>query len=95
MGKHYEAKFKLMILELLESGQSIKQISEEYSLNDSMIRRWRRENLRDKPSFTGKGNISLTPAEAELRRLRAELKEIKIERDILKKAVGIFSKSDR
>jgi transposase len=95
MGKHYEVEFKQMIVELLESGQGTRQVSEEYGLNDSMIRRWRREHQSEKPSFTGKGNISLTPEQSEIRRLKKELKDAQIERDILKKAVSIFSKSDR
>jgi len=95
MGKHYEREFKIMILDLLKSGQTVKQVSEDYKLHDSIIRRWRREAARNSPSFTGKGNISLTPEQEEIERLKAELKEAKLERDILKKAVSIFSKSDR
>ncbi|WP_461640431.1 transposase [Labilibaculum euxinus] len=94
MAKHYETDFKLMIVNLLKSGQSARQVSEDYGLNANMIRRWLRENLSAKESFTGKGNISLSPEQREIAQLRAELKEIKLERDILKKAVSIFSKSD-
>ncbi len=95
MGRHYEKEFKLMIVELLDSGQSVKSVSEEYGLNDSMIRRWRREYNRNKEPFTGKGIPSLTPEEKEIAKLRKELKEVEMERDILKKAVSIFSKGDR
>ena len=95
MVKQYSKAFKLMIVDLLESGQSARTISEEYELNDSMIRRWKREHLGNKESFTGKGNISLTAEEKEIRRLQKELREMQMERDILKKAVSIFSKSDR
>lgn len=95
MGKHYEKEFKLMIVELLEAGQSVKSVSEEYHLNDSMIRRWRREYQSNKEPFTGKGIPSLTPEGKEMAKLKKELKEVREERDILKKAVGIFSKGDR
>ncbi len=94
MTKHYETDFKLMIVNLLKSGQSARQVSEDYGLNTNMIRRWLREALSTKESFTGKGNISLSPEQQEIAQLRAELKETKLERDILKKAVSIFSKSD-
>lgn len=83
-----------MIVDLLESGQPTKTVSSDYNLDASMIRRWRREYQSDKESFTGKGNPSLSPAEAELAALRKELAEVKLERDILKKAVRIFSKND-
>jgi len=43
MGKVYANDFKIMIIELLKSGKSLKEISEEYGLNDSMLMRWRRE----------------------------------------------------
>ena len=43
MAKKYENDFKVMVVELLKSGSSIKEVSDEYQLNDSMVRRWRRE----------------------------------------------------
>ena len=83
-----------MIVDLLESGQPAKQVSEDYKLNANMIRRWHREHQNNKESFTGKGNPSLSESEKELYALRKELAEVKLERDILKKAVGIFSRND-
>lgn len=83
-----------MIVDLLESGQSATQVGEDYQLNANMIRRWRREHLSNKESFTGKGNLSLSESEKELHALRKELAEVKLERDILKKAVSIFSGND-
>ena len=82
-----------MIVELLQSGQSVKAISEEYSLNDSMIRRWRREYELKSGDFTK--SRALSADQLELKRLKKELREVQLERDILKKAVSIFSKSDR
>lgn len=93
--KIYKKEFKIMIIELIDNGQQISTISKEYGLNQSMVNRWKREfHNKTKPSFTGKGNISLSDSEKEIRRLKKELKEAQLERDILKKAVGIFSKSD-
>ena len=94
MGKYYEPEFKLMIVNLLKSGQSVKDVSSDYSLDQSMIRRWRREEASDNLAFTGKGNKSLTEEQMEILKLREELKELKLERDILKKAVSIFSRKD-
>lgn len=93
MAKQYEAEFKNMIVQLVHSDTSVRQISEDYNLNDSMVRRWRREYESRKEGFTGHDNISLTPEEKELADLRAELKETQLERNILKKAVNIFSRS--
>mgnify|MGYP001797905898 CR=1 FL=1 len=95
MAKKYEKSFKLMIVGLLQSGQTAVQVSRDYGLNESMIRRWKKEKEGNKEAFTGKGNISLSPEEKEIMLLKRELQEVKLERDILKKVVGIFSKTDR
>jgi transposase len=82
-----------MIAELLNSGRKTKEISEEYGINDSVLRRWKREYLLNSGDFTRKREVK--PEDAELKALRKELREVTLERDILKKAVSIFSKSDR
>jgi len=92
----YQRDYKVMIVELIENGQTVSEISREYGLNDNMVRRWRKEfNDKSKPSFTGQGNLSLNDKDLEIRNLKKQLREAKLERDILKKAVGIFSKSDK
>ena len=98
-----------MICGLLLSGQSAKTLSEEYGVDASLMRnkaawRWKKQHLSEKEAFTGSGEPSLTPEEKEIRELsrvawRKRLREAEMERDILKKAVGIgaafrFSKSD-
>lgn len=93
MVKKYENDFKVMIVELLESGRTTQELSEEYSIGATTIRRWRREYKARSGDFTKKKELSLE--DKELRILKKELKEIRLERDILKKAVSIFSKSDR
>jgi len=93
MAKKYENDFKVLIVELLKSGRSVKEVSEEYGLNDSMIRRWRREYESRSGYFTKKRELS--QEEKELKALRKKLRDVTIERDILKKAVSIFSKSDK
>ena len=68
-------------------------MSDEYSLNGGMIRRRKREYLAKSGDFSKKREVTLE--EHELKALRKELREITLERDILKKAVSIFSKSDK
>ena len=94
MEKRIHSKdFKVMIVELKQSGMSTKDLSEDYDLNPSMISRWCREYKAKSGDLSKKK--SLSSEELELRALRKELKNVKLERDILKKAVSIFSKSDR
>ncbi len=93
MAKKYDNDFKVMIVELLKSGIRATQISDDYSLNISMIGRWRREYEAKKGDFSKKRELSTE--EKALKALKKELRDVTMERDILKKAVGIFSKSGK
>ena len=93
MAQQYENDFKVMLVDLLKSGRTVKELGDEYSINSSMIRRWRREYEAKSGDFTKKREVSA--AELELKTLKKELREVQMERDILKKAVSIFSKSDK
>lgn len=93
MAKSYENDFKVLIVELVKSGRSSKEVGDEYGLNANMIRRWVREYEVKSGDFTKKRELS--PEEKELKALRKQLDAVTMERDILKKAVSIFSKSDR
>ena len=92
MAKKYENEFKVMIAELLKSGRTAKELSDEYGVNDGVIRRWRREYEAKSGDFSKKRELS--QEEQELKVLKKELRDVKMERDILKKAVSIFSKND-
>lgn len=60
-----------------------------------MLHRWKREYLHAKEqAFPGKGNLGGS-AERELRDLQKQLRDVEEERDILKKALAIFSKHTR
>ena len=91
----YDREFKLMVINLCLSGKTASSVAEDMDLDKSMVRRWVREhNKYQDNNFQGNGNVIMTDSEEEIYRLKQELKQVKIERDILKKAVGIFSKSD-
>ena len=82
-----------MIVELLKSGRKTKEVSEEYNLSGGIARRWRRESEAKSGDFSKKKESSAEALENKV--LKKELRETQLERDILKKAVSIFSKSDR
>jgi len=92
MAKKYDDEFKVMIVELLNSGIKTKQVSDDYDLSLSMIGRWKREYKLKSGDFSKKKELSIEALENKA--LKKELKNITMERDILKKAVSIFSKSD-
>ncbi len=93
MAKRYDNELKVTIVELLQSGIKAKQISEDYGIQPSVISRWKKDYEAKSGDFSKKRE--LTMEEQELKALRKELRDVKMERDILKKAVSIFSKSDQ
>ncbi len=101
MGKRgyrtYTEEFKLEALELLRtSGKSAAQIERELGITKGMLLKWRnRYQVMRQNGETKLEPSDLEAAQAEVRRLRRQLAIAEQERDILKKAVGIFSKQDQ
>lgn len=94
--KKYDKEFKTMVVNLCLSGRDSKDVALEMDLDKSMVRRWIREyKIYKENSFQGNGKAVMTPEQEEIARLKAELHQAQTERDILKKAVSIFSMSDR
>lgn len=93
--RKFTREFKLNAVELSFSRDNIKELANELDVRPELIYRWRSEfaSYQGK-SFPGNGNPKMNEEESELARIKKELAEIKMERDILKKAVGIFSKND-
>ena len=61
-----------------------------------MLSRWRKESATfGKNSFPDKGKPKLTDEQRGIAELKKALKDAQLERDILKKAISIFSKSDK
>jgi transposase len=74
----------------------VQEISRELDVRPELIYRCRKElNLNPTLAFGGNGKKQLTEEQKELARLKRELSDVKMERDILKKAVSIFSVRDR
>ena len=93
--RSYDRAFKVEAVRLSrEPGRTVAGTARDLGINENMLYRWRKEFVLDsKLAFPGKGN--LTPEQAELARLRRELVDVTEERDILKKAMGIFSRRQR
>ena len=89
--KQYSREYKLEVLELLKtSGKSKAQLERDLGLYPGQLKAWQRALAHDgEQAFPGTGRQ--TEAEAELRRLQRENEVLRQERDVLKKAVAIFS----
>jgi len=92
----YSKEFKQKAVELSHVRGNVNDIARELGVRSELLYRWRREFALDPSlSFSGNVNKQLTPEAKEVARLKRELADVTMERDILKKAVGIFSASDR
>ncbi len=90
--KQYSREFKQEALGLLEtSGKSAAQLERELGISDGCLLQWRRRAAKHgAQAFPGHGR--LTPEQERLRQLERENEILRQERDILKKAVSIFSR---
>ena len=93
--RKYSKEFKLEIVKRSLGDERVKDLAEEFKINSVTISRWRREYLMsEEKDFPGEGYEKITPAEKRVRELEKQLREAKLESEILKKAIRIFSKSD-
>ncbi len=91
--KQYSAEFKREAVRLVtDKGLSLAQAARDLGINDNLLGRWKKQMTADaERAFPGQGQ----PRDEELARLRREVEVLRQERDILKKAVGIFSQAPR
>lgn len=88
--KPYAHEFKIEAVKLVtEGGLSRTKVARDLGLDITTLRRWIKEFAADgEHAFPGHGH----PRDQELTQLRRENQLLRQERDILKKAVGIFSR---
>jgi transposase len=96
--RDFTPEFKREAVALLESsGRPLMQIATELGITPSMLRNWRAlahgaaPRSRAAPTPLPAGISSPADQAAEIARLRRELDRTRMERDILKKAIGIFA----
>lgn len=99
--RFFDSEFKIMAVELSYIKGTASSAAKELGINESMVGKWRRDprfNPRisalniDKVLISSSNERNL---DQENKLLRKALKEATLERDILKKAINIFSKGDR
>ena len=89
----FTAEFKYEAVRLAQSsGKPKAQIARELGISDSALYAWCKQSTEHgNEAFPGKGHQ--TPLEEENHQLKRELERVRQERDILKKAISIFSRS--
>lgn len=85
----YPPTFRQQMIELVRAGRTPGELEREFECSAQAIRNWVRQAERD----AGQRTDGLTSAEREeLRRLRREVKQLRLERDILKRATAWFAR---
>jgi len=88
----YTAEFRQEALRLLEhSGKSVSAIEHELGITPGLLYKWQARYVTPAPSENGSTRPSMRDLEAEIRRLKRENAILQEEREILKKAVKLFS----
>ena len=93
--RHFTRDFKRNAVQLVtEKGMAVGKVARDLDIHPNLLHLWRRQFLKDgDKAFSGKGRVK--PENAEIRKLRKELERTREERDILKKALAVFSKQNK
>jgi len=89
--KVHTPEFKLQAVKMItEQKLSVAETARRLGVAESLLHAWKKAVLsKGNDAFPGSGH--LTPVEEELRRLKADIKRLEAERDILKKATAFFA----
>ena len=91
--KQHTEEFKAEAVELVErSGKSVPEMADELGINERTLYHWMAKHKRGAGTEAADSESDLA---AENKRLRRELEIMRQERDILKKAMGVFAKESK
>ena len=79
--RKYDEEFKLQALKMIDNGQSVRSTAQHLGISEGLLHKWKARNRQNGSAL-----------EQEVRLLKAQLKQTETERDILKKALSIFSR---
>ena len=90
--RRYDRAFKEGAVRMvIENGQTIAGTARDLGITENMLTRWKKEYLEDQANaFPGQGRMK--PEEAEIHHLKRQVADLEQEREILKKALAIFSR---
>lgn len=79
--RKYDEEFKLDALRMIDNGQAVRHVAESLGVGENLLHKWK--------SARGAGASDL---DREVIELRSRMRQLELERDILKKALSIFSR---
>jgi transposase len=95
--RKFDSDFKRNAVLLSEDpDRTVASVARELGVHENLVYKWRQQMLADgSRAFPGHGRQNLTPEQQRIRELEKALVDVTMERDILKKAVAVFSKAPR
>lgn len=95
--RSYDPEFKRNAVLLSEDpSRTHSEVAESLGISRDILYRWRREHSRNGgAAFSGQGNEILTDEKRRIKELEKKLRNVETERDILKKALAIFSSAPK
>jgi len=91
--RKYDAEFKADVLKMVATGRPVQEVATSLGINAGMVHKWRAEQTDALGSSRPLASVVMPVVPgAEHERIKARLREVEQERDILKKALGIFSR---
>ena len=91
--RKFTPEFKADVVRLVREGTSIPQAARDLDLTSTCVRDWVRQAEVD--AGRGREGVLTTAELEELRQLRREIRQVRMERDILKKATAFFAKESQ
>ena len=91
--RKYDASFKQEVVGMIAHGRTVPEIARSLGIGENIIYRWRKQALDSTATATAaEGSTPSQVSLSEHLALQKRLRELEMERDILKKALGIFSR---
>ena len=91
--KKYSKEFKLDAISLVLNQQYTRsEAARSLEVNPNLITRWIKEHEQDNDGQAFCGNGKLTPEQEEIRQLKAKVRQLEMDKNILKEATVFFAK---
>ncbi len=93
--RKYDDDLKTEILRMINSGKNVKEISETFDIAENVLYRWKTDqNMKTKTKTSDDQSNFTLKLIAENELLKKDNNRLQTERDILKKALTLFSMSN-
>ena len=94
--RKYDTAFKEEVLKMVFNGRPIREVAESLGIGENLIHKWKSRSIASSNpgQESSNKNVLQHVSAAEYERIKARLREVEQERDILKKALGIFSRGN-